>query len=239
MFSGNHEPLGRPDYDLSGFSFKKAVQSVRNVAKKVTAPVTKITEMVLKPIARPLRPIIARAAALTPIGLIAQPKLLGIKSAKSQEMFTNVQRFARIGAAAPLVIPAAIAVAPALLAKKMLIPKAGPGSEETFTETTQEPVIHTIQPAPVVAPGSGGWSGWGGGWRTGPVGIPLQPPTDSGGGGSSGGGGGGAGGGQEPTPEEAPGETSQAGVGGLNPMMVVAGIAGLILFAKFGKKGKV
>jgi hypothetical protein len=85
-----------------GFSLKKLKKRIVKVVKKVASPVTKITEKILKPIMTPLRPVLARVAALTPVGLIAQPKMLGIKDASSQKAFTNMQRVVRTAGLGPL-----------------------------------------------------------------------------------------------------------------------------------------
>ena len=97
--------------------FKRA----RKILKKVASPVTGITEKVLKPIVRPLRPIGAALAPLTGAGLFVQPKVFGIRSEKGQRIFDTSQRVGRIVvgaaatiAAAPAVISTASAVLPTI-----------------------------------------------------------------------------------------------------------------------------
>jgi hypothetical protein len=123
--------------------FKRA----RKILKKVASPVTGITEKVLKPIVRPLRPIGARAAVLTGFGLVAQPEFFGIKSARSQKAFTNTQRAGRIVAGAA----AAVYAAPAVISTaSAVLPTIGTG-----LLSAAKPVMGLIQGA-MVPPGAVG-----------------------------------------------------------------------------------
>ncbi len=203
----NGNDLGTYTVGELGFGIKKLAKRVRKVAKKVPGVrlVGKIGEKVLKPIAKPLRPVIARVAPVASGGLI-KPKWLGIQSAKSQAAYRQVGKFVRT-AAMPTV-----AVQRALL-KKAMTSKVVTSEARPFV-TTPTPTM-TIMPvgpsAPLSLLPSAPESGW----------------TDGGGGG-----GGAAGGGAEPSPmpeEPPPGEV------GLKPTQagMAPGLTFILLSAAF------
>jgi hypothetical protein len=100
--------------------FKRA----RKIIKKVASPLTRITEKALKQIVRPLRPIGAALAPLTGVGLVVQPKVFGIRSAKGERIFDTSQRIGRIVAGAAGAVVAAPVVAPTL---STVLPTIGTG----------------------------------------------------------------------------------------------------------------
>jgi len=97
-----------------GFSLKKAIRGVRNTVKKAAAPVTRITEKVLKPVVTPLRPIASKVAGFTPQALVLGPKTFGIRSKRGTEGFERSQKVNRIGTAAVAVAAGGYFAAPVL-----------------------------------------------------------------------------------------------------------------------------
>jgi hypothetical protein len=98
-----------------GFSLKKAIKGVRNTVKKAAAPVTRITEKVLKPVARPLRPVVSKVIPfVAPAALVLKAKAFGIRSERGVAGYKRSQKVARIGTAAAAVVGGAIVAAPAV-----------------------------------------------------------------------------------------------------------------------------
>jgi hypothetical protein len=109
-----------------GFSLKKSIKAVRNTVKKAAAPVTRITEKVLKPVVTPLRPIASKLAPIiNPLtlvnpalgftgGLTLRAKAFGIKSERGVAGYRRTQKVARIGTAAAAVVVGGYYAAPAL-----------------------------------------------------------------------------------------------------------------------------
>jgi len=128
--------------------FKRA----RKILRRVASPVTGITEKVLKPIVRPLRPI---GAAVAPIagaglfgaGLFVQPKVFGVRSSRGQRIFDTSQRVGRIAAGAAVTIAAAPAV---ISTASAVLPTIGTG-----LLAAAKPVMGLIQGA-MVPPGAVG-----------------------------------------------------------------------------------
>ncbi len=83
---------------------ESALVRLRKAAKKVTRPVARPLEAILKPIAKPLRPVSAAYPVFTGFGLFVQPKVMGVKSAKGQKIYTQVQRAGRIVAGTVAVV---------------------------------------------------------------------------------------------------------------------------------------
>jgi hypothetical protein len=180
----NGNNLGTYTVGELGFGIKSIAKSVRKVVKKVPGVklVGKIGEKVLKPIAKPLRPVVARIAPIASGGLI-KPKLLGIKAAKSQAAYRQVGKIVRTVAMPTLAVHRAVL-------KKVTTPKAS-------AAVTQERLI-PISPiervgVPLVMPPEA--------QPTAPSLLPSAPESGWTGGGGGGGGEAAAGGGTEPSPE--------------------------------------
>jgi len=125
------------------------LKRARNVIKKVAAPVTHITEKVLKPIVKPLRPIGAALAPLVPgPGLFVQPKVFGIRSAKGERIFDTSQRVGRIVTGAAVAVVAAPVVAPTL---STVLPTIGTG-----LLAAAKPIIGGFAHGQAVPPGAVG-----------------------------------------------------------------------------------
>lgn len=177
-----------------GFSLKKAVKKVRKVVKKVTKPVTSVVKKAtdlpgLKLVKKGVRSVAARAGALTPVGLLVQPKALGIKSASAQRAFTQTQKIGRF-AVAPVAATmirvgqkAMTATAPKGVVTESapaMLPSAPPPQSTVFVPPTEffEP---QPSPGPVSIPGWESSGGGGGGGMPGSAEaqpVPEETPTE-------------------------------------------------------------
>jgi hypothetical protein len=111
------------EYDLYGVynefgEYEGLLKRVRKVVKKVARPVTRVAQKVtakgpLKTVKKALRKVGAAQAGLLTAGVV-QPKLLGVKGAKSQRLFTKAGTVTRVAGAVVGTAIAAPAVLPVL-----------------------------------------------------------------------------------------------------------------------------
>jgi len=101
--------------------FKKLADGIRNPVKKITSPVTSVVQKVtakgpLKTVKLAARKVAAVAAPFTTggVGLVVQPKVLGIKNASSAKLFDRSQQVTRIVGAVAAGVVAAPIVGPVL-----------------------------------------------------------------------------------------------------------------------------
>ena len=163
-----------------GFSLKKAIRGVRNTVKKAAAPVTRITEKVLKPVVTPLRPIASKVAGFTPQALVLGPKTFGIRSKRGTEGFERSQKVNRIGTAAVAVAAGGYFAAPVLTsAVTKAVPFLLKGAGSVATSVLPGLLNRGGGPTEDTAwnPEIGGGSGdiGGGGWGTGGGGGGFAP----------------------------------------------------------------
>lgn len=185
---------------------------LRKRFKKIARPITRVTGRMLKPLARPLRPIVARVAVVPTAGLLS-PKLLGIRGAKGKAAYRQAGQLVRKGVLPTLEI-SRLATQKAMAAVAPKIREAPAPIETTIrpvdisTPTPAAPPPAEVAPT-TMYPGAGG----GGGAPSEGAAPPEETPS------------------QEAPPEEA----AKAPTGGAGPLLIIGAIgAGLYLWSQKG-----